>query len=103
MDARPLIIIAEFETTPETHDRFLEICAHDSAHSVADEPGCHCFDVLVPDGEANRVILHEVYTDRAAFDTHLTTPHYKAFADGLAALNITTVAVRMLARYAPRG
>ncbi|MBB2201381.1 putative quinol monooxygenase [Gluconacetobacter tumulisoli] len=103
MDARPLTIIAEFETTPETHDRFLEICAYDSAHSVADEPGCERFDVLLPDGEANRVVLFEIYADQAAFDAHLATPHYKVFADGLADLKIRKVQVRMLARHAPLG
>ncbi|ACI50329.1 Antibiotic biosynthesis monooxygenase [Gluconacetobacter diazotrophicus PA1 5] len=96
MDATPFTVIAEFATTPESHDKFLKICAYDAARSVTDEPGCHRFDALLPDGEPNTVILYEVYTDRAAFDTHLTTPHYKVFADGVAELGVEIVKVRML-------
>ncbi|MBB2204624.1 putative quinol monooxygenase [Gluconacetobacter takamatsuzukensis] len=99
MDATPLTVIAEFTTTDENRTKFLEFCAHDARHSVADEAGCHAFDVLLPDGEPNGVILHEVYTDRAAFDTHLTTPHYKVFADAVRDLGIQTVAVRFLATH----
>jgi (4S)-4-hydroxy-5-phosphonooxypentane-2,3-dione isomerase len=99
MTVTPFTIIAEFATTPDNHAKFLELCAYDAAHSVADEPGCHSFDALLPEGEPNTVILYEVYTDKAAFDTHLATPHYKVFADGVAALAVKIVAVRKLATH----
>ncbi|GAA4481520.1 MULTISPECIES: putative quinol monooxygenase [Gluconacetobacter] len=99
MDATPLTIIAEFTTTDENRTKFLEFCAYDAERSVADEAGCHAFDVLLPDGEPHTVILHEVYTDRAAFDTHLTTPHYKVFEGAVRDLGIQTVAVRFLATH----
>lgn len=49
--------------------------------SVAIEPGCLRFDVLEPSvhGKTHRVVLYEIYTDRAAFDLHLASGHFKAF------------------------
>ena len=38
-------------------------------------------DVLVPDQEGDTVLLHEVYDDQAAFDTHMETPHMKAYRE----------------------
>lgn len=47
--------------------------------SVRDEPGCRRFDVLEPAGQDDRVVLYEIYDDRAAFDAHLKTPHFATF------------------------
>jgi quinol monooxygenase YgiN len=52
-----------------------------AARSVADEPGCHRFDVAVTEGAPGCFFLYELYTDRAAFDAHLRTPHYAVFRD----------------------
>jgi quinol monooxygenase YgiN len=46
--------------------------------SVADEPGCHVFDVCV-DGAGTRFFLYELYDDEAAFQAHLASPHFIAF------------------------
>jgi (4S)-4-hydroxy-5-phosphonooxypentane-2,3-dione isomerase len=35
--------------------------------------------VVVPEGEADRIILYEIYDDAAAFDAHLKTPHFASF------------------------
>jgi quinol monooxygenase YgiN len=47
--------------------------------SVADEPGCRRFDVLAHRRDADRILLYEIYDDRAAFDAHLKTPHFAVF------------------------
>jgi len=99
--AGQLTILAEFETTAETHQKFLEICAYDSERSVADEPGCEVFDALTPQDQADTVILYEVYKDRAAFDAHLETPHYKKFAAAVESLGIRLREIRYLTRRAP--
>ena len=38
------------------------------------KPGCRQFDVLEPDDEENRVVLVEVYEDRAAYEAHRQGP-----------------------------
>ncbi len=56
---------------------FRESVLRNAAASLG-EPGCSRFDVAFsPDGL--RCLLYEVYDDRAAFDFHLTTPHFKDF------------------------
>ncbi len=50
-----------------------------AARTLAEEPGCERFDVLQPlneDGspDLTRIMLCEVYTDRAAFDAHRAGP-----------------------------
>jgi len=48
--------------------------------SVRNEPGCLQFDVLEPEGEGDRVLLYEIYTDKAAFDAHRKTEHFLVFS-----------------------
>ena len=96
-----LTVIAEFETTSDTYDKFLEICTYDSERSVADEAGCHAFNVLTPQDEANTIVLVEIYEDRAAFETHLKTPHFSKFSETVKDLGIKERSVRFLTQRAP--
>ena len=43
------------------------------------EPGCRRFAVLVPKGANDRIFLYEICDSRAAFGTHLPSPHLAAF------------------------
>jgi len=43
------------------------------------EPGCRQFDVCVAADDPSTIFLYEVYADRAAFDAHLASSHFKAF------------------------
>jgi len=48
---------------------------HLKAHAQrckATEPGTLTFEILVPQEEADTVMLYEVYASREAFDAHLT-------------------------------
>ncbi len=76
------VVIAEFDLQSGTAGRFLDLVAVNAASSVRDEPGCRRFDVLVPEGVADRVALYEIYDDRGAFDAHLRTPHFATFKAG---------------------
>ena len=96
-----LTVIAEFETTSDTYDKFLEICTYDSERSVADEAGCHAFNVLTPQDEANTIVLVEIYEDRAAFETHLKTPHFGKFAESLRNHGTNDMIVLLLTQRAP--
>nr|WP_321984136.1 putative quinol monooxygenase [uncultured Lichenicoccus sp.] len=94
----PFTVIAELEVAPEHKAEFLEACRLDGLGSVTNEPGCRQFDTLTLEEAPNDVILYEVYDDRAAFDHHLTTPHYKLFAAAVEKLGVQTRLVRFLAR-----
>ncbi len=80
------VVLAQFRVKPGTRDQFVDIAKIDAQASVANEPGCHRFDVLVPHDAPDRVMLYEIYENKAAFDAHLETPHLKAFRDGIADL-----------------
>lgn len=78
------VVLPEFHVAPEKLTAFLAAARADAEASVADEPGCLQFDVVVASGEGPvKVLFYEVYADRAAFDAHLQTPHLAAFRQAL--------------------
>jgi len=92
----PLVILVEFVIKRDAISQFHPLILKNARSSLRDEPGCRRFDVLHNPDEPHRVVLYEVYDDAAAFDHHVTMPHYKTFtaaADGL----IETRSVKRLA------
>jgi quinol monooxygenase YgiN len=75
------IVIVEFTLRDGGLDRFLPHMLANARASLEREEGCHRFDVLTPDGSQDRIVLYEMYRDRAAFDAHGRTQHYLAFAE----------------------
>jgi autoinducer 2-degrading protein len=73
------VITVDFSLKPGSRAAFRRLVDHNARESCRNEPGCRRFDVLSPKGEADRVLLYEIYADRAAFDAHLKTPHYDVF------------------------
>ena len=78
-NAARCIVTVDFRITADHWPDFLAAVGEQAKTSLAMEPACRVFDVAVAaDGEPT-VFLYEVYDDRAAFDAHLTTPHFLAF------------------------
>lgn len=79
-------IIVEFTPKPGCFDAF---SAHIRAHAkatLADEPGCECFDVMQPLGEdgqpdLTRIMLVEIYKDMDAVRAHRANPRMPKVAD----------------------
>ncbi len=94
------VVAPSFTVEPERLDRFLDAAREDATRSLADEPGCLQFDVVVDrDVKPVAVMFYEVYTDRTAFEAHLETPHLAAFRT---ALNLCVEGpVRFYTRIAP--
>jgi quinol monooxygenase YgiN len=76
----PLIIYVEFAVKAAAVERFRALILENARKSLAHEPGCRRFDVLIDGAVPNRIVLYEIYKDAAAFDAHMATAHYKAFA-----------------------
>jgi quinol monooxygenase YgiN len=74
------VILARFKVTAGQMPAFLDYLARNAAASVADEPGCRRFDVLTAEAGGDEVVLYEIYDSPAAFEAHLQTPHFAAFA-----------------------
>jgi len=88
------VVIAEFRVKPGMVDAFVALAHIDADGSVANEAGCHSFEILVTDEDPEFLVLHEVYADRAAFELHLQQPHYFTFRDGVLAVQVAEPTVR---------
>lgn len=72
-------IIVDFSLEQGSFDRFHARVLKNAEKSVRLEAGCHRFDVLIPEGELDRVVLYEIYEDAEAFEAHKKTPHFQEF------------------------
>ncbi len=60
-------------------DDFLPKMMDNARASLHREPACRRFDVCVKEGAPERILLYEIYDDRAGFETHLASPHFVEF------------------------
>lgn len=74
-----LVIFVEFKVKPGAMAAFRALIDENARASVRDEPGCRRFDVFVPVGEEDRVLLYEIYDDAEAFAAHMRMPHFLSF------------------------
>jgi autoinducer 2-degrading protein len=79
-------VVVEFHLKHGARSQFRRLIDANADASVRNEPGCLQFDVLEPEGESDRVLLYEIYSDRAAFDEHLRSEHFRTFAGASEAL-----------------
>ncbi|MEM1365364.1 MAG: putative quinol monooxygenase [Pseudomonadota bacterium] len=78
----------------ETHVEDFQAAVTGQAQASLEEDGCSRFDVWTDEREPTCFYLYEVYDDRAAFDVHLSTPHFASFdakiADWVTAKRVET-------------
>ena len=74
------VITVEFDVVPAQFQAFMHLTMENAEASRRDEPGCRRFDVCRPHNSENRLFLYEIYDDEAAFQAHLQSGHFKAFA-----------------------
>jgi autoinducer 2-degrading protein len=95
-----IVNVVTFTVPPAGMARFLAISKENSRTSRKEESGCIGFDVLLPEGEADTVMLIETYRDEAAYKAHRVTPHFLAFVKGAQEIGVTRSA-RVASRYYP--
>lgn len=61
------------------HERFMPLMWANAKASLAEEAGCHQFDIATDPARPAEVFLYEVYEDRAAFEAHLGSTHFQTF------------------------
>ena len=74
------VITVDFWLHPGALEPFLALIRDNASRSLASEPGCERFDVLIEKGKPDHVLLYEIYRDRNAFDQHLKSAHYADFS-----------------------
>ena len=79
--AAAFAITVAFELVEGAFPEFHRLVAENAAQSVLLEPDCLRFDVLTPADamQPTHVFLYEIYRDRAAFDLHLASDHFRQF------------------------
>ena len=75
----PFAILVDFTLKPGSMGAFRRLIDTNARESCRNEPGCRQFDVLIPENEADRVVLYEIYDSRQAFDEHLRMEHFHRF------------------------
>jgi autoinducer 2-degrading protein len=91
------VVIVDFKIKSEHLAQFMPLMLENARASRETEPGCRQFDVCVNPKDRTSVFLYEIYDNRAAFDAHLATAHFKKFDPAVAAM-VASKAVRTLER-----
>ena len=73
------VIMATLPAKREYREDLLRALLDDAKSSLQNEPGCLRFDIVHDEQNPNRILLYEVYKDKAAFDTHVNAPHMVKF------------------------
>ena len=77
-------VLVWFDVVPERLEDFRAAMQKQAENSMNLEPDCRFFDVCTSEDYPNRVFLYELYTDAVAFQAHLDSAHFKAFAEQVA-------------------
>ena len=91
------VVTVEFVIGAGHAAEFLPAMLENARASREREPGCRQFDVCADPNDPHAIFLYEIYDDRAAFDAHLATAHFKAF-DARVAPWVERKSVRIYAR-----
>lgn len=73
------VVSVDFFVKPAHREAFIPQMVANATASLAEEPGCSQFDVAIAQDDPCHIYLYEVYDDRAAFDAHLATAHFRQF------------------------
>ena len=68
------VIMVDFRLKPGAKASFRRLINDNARASCRDEPGCRRFDVMESPSEVDRIVLYEIYDDRAAFGAHKDQP-----------------------------
>jgi quinol monooxygenase YgiN len=73
------VVVVRFTVRPDSASQFHAAVEQQAANSLRSEVACRQFDVCYDPTDETRVLLYELYDDRAAFDAHLATAHFAEF------------------------
>lgn len=80
------IVMVRFEALPGKREPFLALVEAHARASLAEEPGCRRFDVVLPEEQPDLVLLYEAYADAQAFQAHKSTARLTRFNEQSAPL-----------------
>jgi quinol monooxygenase YgiN len=89
-----LAVVATIKTAAGKRAEYLKHLTAHAQRCRATEPGTLVFEILVPQEEADTVMLYEVYTSSEAFDAHLTGASIRQMKYDSAGLHVSLNGVR---------
>jgi quinol monooxygenase YgiN len=89
-----LAIVATIKTVAGKRDEYLTFLKAHGKRCLATEPGTLQFEVLVPQEEADTVLLYEVYASPEAFQTHWNGTSIQQMKQEAAGLQLSLNGVR---------
>lgn len=95
----PYAVVVTFMVKPKALADFMQLMHANAQASLSLEEGCLQFDVATDPDRVDEVFLYEIYTNRAAFDLHLASPHFKTF-DAAVSTMIASKEIRTYAQVA---
>ena len=74
-----LAVCVDFEIDLASLDAFLTFMKKNASDSLANEVGCHQFDIAQDPQNPTKIFLYELYDDAVAFELHKKASHYLEF------------------------
>ena len=88
-------VCVDFEIDLASLDAFLTVMQKNASDSLANEVGCHQFDIAQDPQNPTKIFLYELYDDAFAFEVHKKASHYLEF-NQLVSEMVTAKSVRLL-------
>ncbi len=76
-----MVRIAEIEVEVDYLDKYISILKEEAEASVRLEPGVICIYPMFQKEHPTQIRLLEIYTDKAAYESHLQSPHFKHYKE----------------------
>ena len=74
-----MVRIAQLEIDPISIDEYLSILKEEAEASVRLEPGVICIYPMYQKENPTQIRLLEIYANKAAYESHLQTSHFKKY------------------------
>ena len=74
-----IVRLSEIEIAPESLDEYVTILQKEAAASVRLEPGVISIFPMSQQDHPTKVRILEIYANRAAYESHLQTPHFREY------------------------
>ena len=74
-----IVRLSEIEIAPESLDEYVTILKKEAAASVRLEPGVISIFPMSQQDHPTKVRILEIYANRAAYESHLQTPHFQEY------------------------
>ena len=88
-------VCVDFEIDLESLDAFLTIIEKNASDSLANEVGCHQFDIAQDPQNPTKIFLYELYDNAVAFELHKKASHYLEFNDAFSGM-VNKKSIRLL-------